>query len=1023
MTPKFYPISQDGGVISDVVRPDAFNTFLAHCNIDKIISVDTASGYVFSLTIPAEHSPYYRFRALEQFEDQPGTGDIMQVGKKVTTILMKIMWVREDNDPVTEYRLNGKRKERATRKTFNDEWSAQENLAFNTPSLFEPITPTVLHGLVLNYTAPVGQTIINKLLQYAQANPHAQHSGHIHAFATKATQISLFGIIAQEFFESESMKFTLDLCAYQTIPPHRYHIDHIGTHNASKNVRIPMRKQGTEIDTSLVLYALLTAASFGYMHCDFHQSNIIIDNNVKPNTVFQCREDPDLGQALNDEFNAKMRKGDVSITAQREKFANKRVLTIDWGRYNILSAGHKTNVRDCIQNIKNAETDDTLKTIFFQIIQFFQVQMLQYNQTGRHADSVLQVYDHHWAYNWLMYMNNKSTFINTAGNANVPILQIAKNLRFLLLARERKEHLLQRKIIKFINDPNLAAIRAQVPVLGDLAFGTGDNQLTITTTIVRIFINQQISAHTELKRKREAASAEKAAAEAVAVVRAAAKAAAEKAAAEKAAKAAAEKAAAEKAAAKAAAEKAEKDAVKADKEAANRENELYRNQMKEEKIKEWVKEIESFDLKRFLHPDINTKEQLNTILNDSTKDNFNQIINKLKADFEAAKKKAIEWPDRKVKLMEKWVGELEEIYRFVSSKLDTRQKLNVFLRKYYPENYEFGIVSIKEDFKGAKKRKTLQGENNDLLDKKNEIIDTLMNDIGRGGSIPNEKLINDEFLRTPAVHWEQLRTYIMEHTQKYTIGLEAAAPPPPEAAAPPAEAAPPAAPAKTAAEKAAEKKAAEEAVQYPASEGWTKQGPFWMKDEQEPLAPLPRQMAVGGRLQGPTEVLQRNFEVRNDTYNLMPEKTKMKTKAPIKIETVKTEMTIPKEIEMEIDNFLEYSKKHITKIETSFNAPISPLTGMLGFYLAKCAILNNISLIDLLLGGKKMETKTPTKQIKSDLSPIMGFIQTLYLIKGPSQDKTDSKRIKGGKTKKKRSRTIRNKRVGKQSKSKKKNHA
>jgi hypothetical protein len=152
-------------------------------------------------------------------------------------------------------------------------------------------------------------------------------------------------------------------------------------------------------------------------------------------------------------------------------------------------------------------------------------------------------------------------------------------------------------------------------------------------------------------------------------------------------------------------------------------------------------------------------------------------------------------------------------------------------------------------------------------------------------------------------------------------------------------------------------------------------------------------------------------------YKPMPEKMKTEMPIPIKIETVKTEMTIPKEIETEIDKFLEYSKKHITKIETSIDAPISPLTGMLGFYLAKCAILNNISLVELLVGGEKTETKTPTKQIKSDLSPIMGFIQTLHLIKGPSQDKTDSKRRKGGKTKKIRRRTIRNKKIKKQSKS------
>ena len=144
-----------------------------------------------------------------------------------------------------------------------------------------------------------------------------------------------------------------------------------------------MDEEGKEIDTSLALYALLTAASFGYMHCDFHGSNIIIDNNVKPNTVFQCSDDTNLNPTQNQEYNKRMTmtgQGNMSshMSSQRVKFANKRVLTIDWGRYNKLSIPDKQKINSYIDSIKDAININTLKKSFFLIIQFFQVQMLKY---------------------------------------------------------------------------------------------------------------------------------------------------------------------------------------------------------------------------------------------------------------------------------------------------------------------------------------------------------------------------------------------------------------------------------------------------------------------------------------------------------------------------------------------------------------------------------------------------------------------------------------------------------------------
>ena len=87
-------------------------------------------------------------------------------------------------------------------------------------------------------------------------------------------------------------------------------------------------------------------------------------------------------------------------------------------------------------------------------------------------------------------------------------------------------------------------------------------------------------------------------------------------------------------------------------------------------------------------------------------------------------------------------------------------------------------------------------------------------------------------------------------------------------------------------------------------------------------------------------------------FELGVNELKGKTGINIPIE-IETGMYIPREIETEIENLLEYSKKHIKNFKTSSDTPISPLTGMLGFFLAKYAILNKISLVELLVGEEK----------------------------------------------------------------------
>ena len=99
-----------------------------------------------------------------------------------------------------------------------------------------------------------------------------------------------------------------------------------------------------------------------------------------------------------------------------------------------------------------------------------------------------------------MYMNNKSTF-KTERNESVDILQIAKNLQFLLWARERKEHILQKKIVKFINNP---ALQTYQPPDATIYTST---HITIRPNIdkssIRQFIKCQIYAANFLKRKHE----------------------------------------------------------------------------------------------------------------------------------------------------------------------------------------------------------------------------------------------------------------------------------------------------------------------------------------------------------------------------------------------------------------------------------------------------------------------------------------------------------------------------------------
>ena len=120
-----------------------------------MLSTDSISGYVFKLTINnIENSPYYKFRGLETLDSET------QLPEKVGTILVKAM-LTHTGDGV--FRVLGRRKEVADANTFNEEVNAQQELAFSTPGLFEPITPTVLFSKFDCNTAP--QSLGNKILR------------------------------------------------------------------------------------------------------------------------------------------------------------------------------------------------------------------------------------------------------------------------------------------------------------------------------------------------------------------------------------------------------------------------------------------------------------------------------------------------------------------------------------------------------------------------------------------------------------------------------------------------------------------------------------------------------------------------------------------------------------------------------------------------------------------------------------------------------------------------------------------
>ena len=90
------------------------------------------------------------------------------------------------------------------------------------------------------------------------------------------------------------------------------------------------------------------------------------------------------------------------------------------------------------------------------------------------------------------------------------------------------------------------------------------------------------------------------------------------------------------------------------------------------------------------------------------------------------------------------------------------------------------------------------------------------------------------------------------------------------------------------------------------------------------------------------------------------------------------EIEIPEDIVVQIDEVIKKGKideKDSIIIE-------SPLTGMLGLFLAKCALLNNISLSKLIFINIKVKEKTKgdKSEDKEEMTPLDGFFYTLYLM-------------------------------------------
>ena len=408
---------QKGGVISFPLDSNqAFDVFLRNVGSFEVLSTGSISGYVFKLTIDnIENSPYYKFRGLETLDSD------RQIAEKVGTILVKAMLTHTGRG--VERVLRGT-KEVADENTFNEEVNAQQELAFSTPGLFEPITPTVLFSKFDCKVDSVGNKIIGQLTKYIDNNPRSDHLSKLEQFIRQIRLGYQFGIVVQEIIASRGVKFTLNL----------------GTLERDR------RERGSEIDVSLALYSLFTAASYGYMHQDYHRNNMIIDTQVKENSVFYCNNELPSGFELSgyrssDYERFKQRMGFAAITpGRKEIFARCRVYTIDWGRYK--TGGNIDNRRNFNQSnfkllydkFKTSNADNELVNNLLNLIKRFRFDRRDSNEW--------------FAYTWLTQMNSITKFKKyNSTSETVNLLQIARNVLFLIYGRRKKELILAQKVI------------------------------------------------------------------------------------------------------------------------------------------------------------------------------------------------------------------------------------------------------------------------------------------------------------------------------------------------------------------------------------------------------------------------------------------------------------------------------------------------------------------------------------------------------------------------------------------------
>lgn len=459
---------QKGGVISLIDSNEAFNYFVDNSSIDQIISTNSGSGYIFSLKVEDDNnSNYYKFRGIETLDNNQS--------KKVTRILIKLMLTANE---YVKGKYTNTGKDTQSFEDFDKEVEAQNHLSFSTPALFEPITPTVLYSHpMLRYVKDrtfnsISDQISYKLLEKIRdtilaidIDKYPKLYERLHMLFMEITDPDHvygqiyghpYGIIAQELLDDPNTKFKLDLTVYKPpVPLYQVGTDEYNNLNTKFELS-RTRPLGKELDTSLALYALITAASYGYMHCDFHAENIAITTNASPNTVFQCDDDT-INESENtiNFYKNKMTLNNTSkMESQSDKFRTTKVFLIDWGMYNLLNSEEKNKIIDLIKSFKDSTNEQELLNRFINIINFLQLQYQKYSEKYFKTSDVS-----HYSYTWLMCMNKKSTFQlyhkesswrARVGMTTIGINKIAKNILFLLYGRERKEYVIQEKINKFI---------------------------------------------------------------------------------------------------------------------------------------------------------------------------------------------------------------------------------------------------------------------------------------------------------------------------------------------------------------------------------------------------------------------------------------------------------------------------------------------------------------------------------------------------------------------------------------------